>query len=92
MSEKIKFTEDEVKQINDLRIEVAGIFSQMGQISIEKKRRLQELESKENELLERHKELVSIETTLFKTLNDKYGDGNFNPETGEFTPIETEEK
>ena len=60
----------------------------MGQISIEKVRRLKELEDKEIELMAKHTELIDVEQTLFKELNKKYGDGNYNPETGEFTPIE----
>lgn len=88
----IKFTEDEIKKINDLRVEVSGLFTQLGQISIEKARRLKELEDAELTLMTRHQELVDSEQELFKTLNEKYGDGNYNPETGEFTPIEKSEE
>lgn len=87
MAEKIKFTEDEVKQINELRIEVGGVFTELGQIHIEKRRRLSELEARELELTKQHSDLVIKEETLFKGLNEKYGDGDYNPTTGEFTPI-----
>ena len=87
MAEKIKFTEDEVKQINELRIEVGSVFTELGQIHIEKKRRLSELEVRELELTKQHSDLVIKEETLFKGLNEKYGDGDYNPTTGEFTPI-----
>ena len=87
MSEKIKLTEDEVKQINELRIEVGGVFTELGQIHIEKRRRLSELEVRELELTKQHSDLVIKEETLFKGLNEKYGDGDYNPTTGEFTPI-----
>lgn len=87
MAEKIKFTEDEVKQINELRIEVGGVFTELGQIHIEKRRRLSELEEREAELTKQHSDLVIKEETLFKGLNEKYGDGDYNPTTGEFTPI-----
>jgi len=87
MAEKIKFTEDEVKQINELRIEVGSVFTELGQIYIEKKRRLSELEVRELELTKQHSDLVIKEETLFKGLNEKYGDGDYNPTTGEFTPI-----
>jgi hypothetical protein len=87
MAEKIKFTEDEVKQINELRIEVGGVFTELGQIHIEKRRRLSELEVRELELTKQHSDLVIKEETLFKGLNEKYGDGDYNPTTGEFTPI-----
>ena len=87
MAEKIKFTEDEDKQINELRIEVGGVFTELGQIHIEKRRRLSELEVRELELTKQHSDLVIKEETLFKGLNEKYGDGDYNPTTGEFTPI-----
>lgn len=87
MEEQIKFTEDEIKEINDLRFEVGSVFTQLGQIQIEKKKRLEELELGETELLNKYKELVAKEDTLFKGLNEKYGDGDYDPNTGIFTPI-----
>jgi hypothetical protein len=88
MEEQIKFTDEEIKQINDLRFEVGSVFTQIGQLQIEKKKRLEELEIAENELLAKYKELVTKEDTLFKGLNEKYGDGDYDPNTGIFTPIE----
>ena len=88
MAKEIKFTEDEQKRVNDLRVEVAGIFTQLGQISIERDKRLVELEQLEASLKKRHTELVDVEQELYKELNAKYGDGNYDPETGIFTPIE----
>jgi hypothetical protein len=88
MEEQIKFTEDEVKEINQLRFDVGAIFTQIGQIQIEKKKRLEELEENEANLLNQYKELVTKEDTLFKELNEKYGDGDYDPNTGIFTPIQ----
>lgn len=90
MSKEIKFTKDEVKQINDLRLEVSGIFTQLGQISLERSKRLAELQEVETKLSTRHAELVTIEGDLFKVLNEKYGNGNYDPESGVFTPTEQE--
>ena len=89
--EPIKFTDNEVKKINELRIEVSQTFVQLGQYSIERKKRLQELDDAIDKLVKRHAELVDIEQELFKELNDKYGDGNYDPETGIFTPVEIPE-
>ena len=91
MAEAIKFTEEEVNSINGLRQEVANVFTQLGQVAIEKKRRITEIEGVENQLLQKHAELVTQEQELFKGLNEKYGDGNFDPTTGEFTPTPKEE-
>lgn len=88
MEEQIKFTEQEVKEINDLRFEVGSVFTQLGQVQIEKRKRLEELELNEAELLAKYKELVLKEDSLFKGLNEKYGDGDYDPNTGIFTPIQ----
>jgi hypothetical protein len=88
MEEQIKFTEEEVKEINDLRFEVGSVFTQLGQIQIEKRKRLEELEQNETSLLEKYTELVAKEDVLFKGLNEKYGDGDYDPNTGIFTPIQ----
>ena len=90
MTEQIKFTEEEVGQINQLRNEVTQVFLQLGQLSLERKRRLEELDSLESQLQQSHQELVQREETLFKSLNEKYGDGNYDPNTGIFTPIPKE--
>jgi len=90
MAEQIKFTEQEVNSINQLKTDVELVFLQLGQLSVERKRRNDELDEIESELLEKHKELVDTELELFKNLNEKYGDGNYDPNTGVFTPINNE--
>lgn len=92
MTEVIKFTEEETNSINQLRQEVANVFTQLGQVTIEKKRRISEIEGVETQLLEKHTELQQQEQELFKGLNEKYGDGNYDPTTGEFTPVPKEEE
>jgi hypothetical protein len=50
MAKPIKFTEEEVSQINQLRQDVAEVFTKLGQIQIEKKRRIEEVTQVEDEL------------------------------------------
>lgn len=88
--EQIKFTQEEVEQINQLRDDVSLVFVQMGQVSLERKKRLEELDEIESQLLKQHEGLVEKEQELFKNLNEKYGDGNYDPNTGIFTPINNE--
>ena len=91
MAEKIKFTKEEIQSINELRQEVGSIFTQLGQLSIQKARTLQQLEEQEANLIQLHQDSVKKESELFKGLNEKYGDGNFDPTTGEFVPAPKEE-
>jgi len=88
MAETIKFTEDEVSKINQLRQDVANLFTRLGQLQIEKKRRIDEIENLEKEIFEQHQNLVNEEQQIFKELNEKYGDGNYDPNSNEFTPSE----
>ena len=87
MMEQIKFTQEEINSINQLKTDVELVFTQLGQLSIEKKRRNDEVDEIETQLFKQHQDLVEKEQELFKSLNEKYGDGNYDPNTGIFTPI-----
>lgn len=91
MAETIQFTEEEVQSINQLRQDVANVFTQLGQLTIERNRRLDELDDIEEGLVEKHQELQKKEQEIFKGLSDKYGDGNYDPITNTFTPTPKEE-
>lgn len=91
MAKQIKFTKEEIQSINELRQEVSSVFTRLGQLSIQKARTIQELDNTQSQLIEQHSQLVQKEQDLFKGLNEKYGDGNFDPATGEFTPTPKEE-
>ena len=71
----IKFTEEEVTQINNLRIEASGIFTQLGQISLERKRRKEQTRAREKKeaALELKQMLILKENNIFEKciLNSK---------------------
>ena len=90
MENQIKFTEEEITSINQLKTDVELVFLQIGQLSVERKRRNDELDTIETQLFEKHTELIKTEQELFLALNEKYGDGNYDPITGIFTPINNE--
>lgn len=89
MAKEIKFTNEEVAELNQLRQDVSNIFTRLGQLAIEKKRRVDEIVAIEEELLKQHSSLQEKEQEMFKGLNDKYGDGNYDPATNVFVPSET---
>lgn len=91
MADATKFTEEEIKSIDELRNEVGQTFTQLGQLSIQKNRTLKQFEAQEEQLLQQHQTLAEKEQEIFKSLNEKYGDGNFDPKTGTFTPTPKEE-
>jgi hypothetical protein len=87
MVEQIKFTDEEIAEINKLREEFTQIFIQLGQISLDRKTKMNELDVLESQLVESHSKLIEREEIIFKSLNEKYGDGDYDPNTGIFTPI-----
>ena len=95
MADTIKFTDEELGNINQLRQTIGQTFAQIGQLHLEKKRRIEEIDSQLLVSEGNYRQLVEQESQLFTELNKKYGDGNFDPETGIFTPTpeqQTEEK
>jgi len=89
MPEEVKFTEEELKQVQTIQSSYSDVTSKLGQISVAQIR----LEEQENSLAKEHKNLVEslkkIQSDEQKFLDDitkKYGQGSLNPETGVFTP------
>jgi hypothetical protein len=92
MAKAIKFTKEETDSVTELRQDVANVFTRLGQLQIEKKRRIEEIEVVEQDLMNQHSALVEKEQSMFKGLNEKYGDGNYDPSTNIFTPSEQKEE
>jgi len=87
MSE-IKLTEQELKQVQDLRTKYATVTAQLGQLKVEQIIATEQI-NRLNELeLEFTKEYLSIQAEEEKLATDittKYGEGEIDVETGIFT-------
>ena len=91
MAKEIKFTEDELKSFSDLRETYAAVQNDFGAIKVRKvllTQQLDSLEEAEVQLETRYAETQKTEQEIVKSLNDKYGPGNLDPQTGVFTPVE----
>jgi len=91
MAKEIKFTEDELTSLSDLRDTYAGVQNDFGAIKVRKvllTQQLDSLEEAEVQLETRYTETQKTEQEIVKTLNEKYGPGNLDPQTGVFTPVE----
>ena len=62
----------------------------MGRIAIRRRNVNVQIDSDEEKLEEQHDNLVEKENELYKSLQEKYGDGTIEPTTGEFIPSEEE--
>ena len=85
MAEDIKFSDDELKKITEIRTAYAEITNRFGQIQLTKYN-LQ----KQEEQAEIDFESVKVkEQEVLKAITEKYGPGTLDPNTGVFTPSES---
>ena len=95
MSEEVKFTEEESKQVIDIRNKYQDIQIRFGEFALYKLKVEEDYENLnrlEESLRNEYKETQKTESTLIDNLTKKYGTGKLNPTTGEFTPDEKTEK
>ena len=82
MAEDIKFSEDELKQISEIRTAYAEITNRFGQIQLTKYNI-----QKQEEQAEIDFESIKVkEQEVLQKITDKYGPGTLDPNTGVFTP------
>jgi hypothetical protein len=90
MSEQIKFTLEEINEIKQVQSNYQTIGLELVQIKLalaNAKRQLESLELEENALTERIGDVNAKERQIAKQLEEKYGKGEIDLESGVFTPI-----
>ena len=81
--------EEELQEISNLRVKLATVVNDAGQVSLQIQLLERDLEDLKKTLIEQtntFKQLLEEEQTLVTRLSEKYGTGSINFETGEFTP------
>ena len=86
MADAIKFTEDELKSLQELQGTYQQITLALGQLNVSK----YAMEEREDSLKKALLDTKTKENELAKSLTEKYGKGTLNIETGEFTPTPEE--
>ena len=90
MNEKKKLTDEEINSISEIRQKTSEKIMQFGEIELEliylAKRKDQLLEAKKNYEHELE-EIRKSEFDLSKNLEQKYGQGTLNLDSGEFLPV-----
>ena len=92
--ESTKFTDEELKSLQELQNTYASISTQFGQVKVSRinlEKQIENLDDAENQLEQSWEENRQTESDLVKSLNEKYGAGSLNPTTGEFIPQPTQE-
>ena len=93
MADEIKFTDDELKSLQELQNNYQEKQTLLGQLAVQKillDQQMDALETRKTEVEQEYEGVQQQERDLVKTLNEKYGPGSSNPETGVFTPTPTE--
>ena len=92
--ESTKFTDEELQSLQELQNTYASITTQFGQVRVSRinlERQLNALDEAEDNLTTDWETNRQVESDLVKSLNEKYGAGTLNPQTGEFTPNPVQE-
>lgn len=90
MSEVKKLTEEEVAQIKEMQAQYNKFVFELGSIEAqlaEMANHKNVMETEKSNVLNDIKSLTVREKELLITLQEKYGVGNINIETGEITPL-----
>ena len=88
MPEEVKFTEEELTQVQNIQKSYQNVQIQFGQIKLAQIR----LDEQEIDLESALKQIQEEEKKFLDGITDKYGQGTLNPETGVFTSVESENK
>ena len=92
-TKEIKFTEEELKSLSELRDTYSAVQNDFGALRVQRtilEQNLQNNLEAEKQVEAKYVETQQAEQELVKTLNEKYGPGNLDPQTGVFTPIVSE--
>ncbi len=91
--QETKFSEEELKSLQDLQNAYQGKQLQFGQLRVQRllvQQQLDAIDDAEAKLEVEYAEVQETERKLVQALNDKYGPGNLDPATGVFTPTPQE--
>ena len=88
---EIKFTQEELDSLSNLKNAYAQLELSLGKVEmarIQIDQRAEQIEGEKLSLETQINEIQKQERVLVESLNEKYGAGNLDPNTGVFTPNE----
>lgn len=83
MSKKVKLTDKELEVLKEYQITQNQITFELGNLDIQKAL----LEGQRSAILEKLADLQEKSNKTARELQEKYGEGNINIDTGEFTTV-----
>ena len=94
-SDEMKFTEEELQGLQSLQTGYQEKQTLLGQLAVQKillDQQSDALEARKTEVEQEYEVVQQQERDLVAKLNEKYGPGSLNPETGVFTPAPVAEE
>jgi len=91
MANEKKFSEEELKQINEVADTYNSLQTELGNLSVQKilvDDRILAIQDREAEIRKEWKKNQVTEADLVKSLSEKYGEGTLDPKTGNFVPVD----
>ena len=88
-TKEVKFTDDEMQSLQSLQNGYQEKQTILGQLSVQRillDQQSDALEARRSEVEQEYEAVQQQERDLVAQLNEKYGPGSLNPETGVFTP------
>ena len=98
MAKEIKFSDEELQSLNELSQGYQNIQAAFGQMKVQHilaEQQISSIEEAEVQMESDYSDLQEKERELVQQLNEKYGPGQLDPQTGVFTPApqpETDEQ
>ena len=89
MSKSIKFTKEEMTELQNVQENYIQVQSQFGQLAVSRIRlqqQIEDLDKLEDDLQNKFRETNVNEQQFVDKVTNKYGNGTFDPDTGLFTP------
>ena len=90
-SSEMKFSDDELQSLQDLQNGYQEKQALLGQLAVQRilmSQQMDALEARQTELETEYEAVQQEERDLVQKLNEKYGPGQLDPQTGVFTPTE----
>jgi hypothetical protein len=82
--EKQKLSQEEIQELKEFQTNSNQVIFELGQVDLQKAL----LEGQRNNILENLAKLQEKQNQFAKELQNKYGEGNIDLESGEFTKME----
>ena len=88
-SAEMKFTEEELQSLQDLQNNYQEKQAQLGQLAVQRillEQQSDALSVRQEEVQQEYQDVQEQERDIVAKLNEKYGPGQLDPQTGVFTP------